>query len=436
MFNSTQTAEQVYGFALASAFVFGRGRYGIGWDGRKSSALLARVATAATMAAGSQALVFGMVPTPVTAFGSRENSCKLSFSVTASHNPREYSGVKVYNPSGMELAREDEEKIERGLLVGAEMESRAYGSDTQEDALARYVEALESRFEPTGRGLKVLVDCANGPGALVTPKVLGRLGHKVIAANAQVSWRFPARLPEPTPQGLTDTAALVRAVAADIGFAHDGDADRLVMIDSSGRVLPDSMLSSMVLKTLGKAPRLVILSENSSSAVEEAATELGARVVRSKVGKTFVELVKSGGDFATEPSKIVDPSWGLWEDGMHAAVRVCDAISRDPSLLEMVRAEPKWHYRQVNLPYSVDVSNIADRAEIEFERFRVSEVRRLDGVKVVFRDESWIMFRASGTEPKTRVYCESTDAIKVDELLDVGKKLVEELAVVVSKVTR
>jgi phosphomannomutase len=164
--------------------------------------------------------------------------------------------------------------------------------------------------------------------------------------------------------------------------------------------------------------------------VEEAAVELGARVVRSMVGKTFVEISKEGADFATEPSKIVDPSWGLWEDGMYAAVRVCDAVSRDLSLLDVIRSSAKWHYTQVNLPYAVEVSRLAERVEMDFGRFRILEVRRLDGVKIVFRDGSWIMFRASGTEPKTRIYCESTDPVRVDELLEVGKKAVEETSLI------
>lgn len=373
---------------------------------------------------------FGMVPTPVTAFGSRENSCKLSFSVTASHNPPEYSGVKFYNSSGMELARDEEERIEQGMMVGVKTTSLSDGVVRETNALDSYLQALYARFHRVTKGLKIVVDCADGPGALVTPVVLSSLGHRIIPLNAQISSRFPARLPEPTPQSLTDTAAIVSAVGADLGFAHDGDADRLVMIDSAGRVLPDSVVSTMMLDTLEPRPRTVVLSENSSSAVEEEALRLGARVVRSRVGKTFVEIGRQGADFATEPSKVVDPRWGMWEDGMYAAVRISDAIARDRSLLDVLRSPLRWHYKQVNVVHSASVWDISRKAEAEFAKFRISETRTIDGLKIIFKDRSWIMFRVSGTEPKTRIYCESLDELRMEELLEVGRKVVEETSAV------
>jgi len=421
-----QTPEQVYSIALASAFAFGKGRYGIGWDGRNSSALLSRVAAASISAAGSELVLFGLVPTPVTAFGTRQMKCKLGLSVTASHNPPEYSGVKFFGNQGMELARRDEARVERALTVGARMESGSCGKIEYEQILESYIDSMVDRFEPVNEGLKLVVDCANGPGALVTPKVLSKLGHRVTVVNAQISSKFPARLPEPTPQNLSETASLVRALRADIGFAHDGDADRLVMINSAGRVVPDSLLSIIVMKSLARRAGPIILSENSSSSIEEEAFKLGLKVVRSRIGKTFTEIEGEGAFFATEPSKIVNPDWGMWEDGMYAAALVADALSRDRTLLGTTNLEPRWHYRQLNLPLSVDMVAIASKLEAEYARFGVSEVRRLDGLKLRLADGSWIMFRPSGTEAKVRIYCESVEMTKVDELIGIGKALLEE----------
>jgi phosphomannomutase len=428
VFNSSQTPEQVYRLALTSAFTFGRGSYGVGWDGRKSSALLSRVVAAGLTTAGGQAVLFGMVPTPVTAYGSREEKCRLGFSVTASHNPPEYSGVKFFNGEGMELPKDQELRIERAMAVGANMQSREFGDVVERDVLGSYYARLLGRFERREKVLKIVVDCSNGPGSLITPRVLDALGHRVIPLNAQVSWRFPARLPEPTPHNLSDTASIVLSLGADLGLAHDGDADRLVMIDSAGRVLPDSVVSILALRATARRGASVILSENSSSAVEEAAVEMGCRVVRSRVGKSFTLIEKEGAAFATEPSKVVDPRWGLWEDGMYGAVLIVDAISRAPELLEFLRSDPKWHYRQLNIAVSVDLASATDRIEAEFSRFRISEVRRLDGLKMVFKDGSWIMFRSSGTEPKTRIYCESVEQLRLEELLECGKKVLEGLS--------
>jgi phosphomannomutase len=426
VFNSTQTPEEVYNIAMTSVFTFGKGTYGVGWDGRKSSSLLARVVAAGISAAGSEAVLFGMVPTPVTAYGSRERGCRIGFSVTASHNPPEYSGVKLFSAKGMELSMEDEERIERVLAVDVKKGAAVYGPIYQWNPLDQYVEAMVGRFGRCTNPMKIVIDCVNGPGALVTPRVLQELGHKVIPLNAQISWRFPSRMPEPTPQTLVDTASMVSGLGASFGFAHDGDADRLVMINSAGEVLPDSVVSIIALRALAKRSGVAILSENTSSAVEEEAANLGLRVVRSRIGKSFAEIEEESAIFASEPSKVVNPQWGMWEDGMYCAALITNAISQNPELLNLLSSERKWHYKQMNVQVSVDFQSVVGRVEAEFARFRIAEIRLLDGVKVIFKDQSWIMFRPSGTEPKVRIYCESQDQVRLGELLDVGNKLLQE----------
>ena len=428
VFNSTQTPEQVHQLIEASAFVFGRGKYGVGWDGRKSSMVLARVVAASIAGCGSDAIEFGLVPTPVTAFGAREHDCQLGFSVTASHNPPEFSGVKVFNNKGMELSREEEGRIERGMVVESAKSSATAGFIESRDAIVSYTKALTSRFSRAENPLRIVVDCATGPAALVTPGVLSALGNKVVPLNTQLSWRFSARHPEPTAESLRETAAFVGGVGADLGLAHDGDGDRLVLINSSGRVLPDYMTSVLALEAIGKSSGSIIISENSSFAVEEAATSMGLRVVRGKIGKTFVEIEHEGAVLATEPTKIVDPSWGMWEDGIYCAALIADVIARRPDLRKAIDGEFEWLYRQLNLPVSVDVGRVGEQIDEYFGKYRISERRSMDGLRVVFKDKSWVMFRPSGTEPKTRIYCEARDELRLAELVDVARALVERLA--------
>jgi phosphopentomutase len=428
VFNSTQTPEQVHQFVEAAAFVFGRGRYGIGWDGRKSSMVLARVVAASIAGCGSKATMFGMIPTPALAFGTRECGCKLGFSVTASHNPREFSGVKVFNGSGMELSHDEEARIERGLVVESSKSSSTPGSVETRETLLSYVEALASRFSKAENPLRIVVDCATGPAALTTPQVLEALGNKVVPVNTHLSWRFSARQPEPTAESLRETAEFVGGIDADIGMAHDGDGDRLVLISSSGRVLPDYMTSVLALEAIGKSSGSVIISENSSFAVEETALKMGLRVVRGKIGKTFTGISREGAVLATEPTKIVDPSWGMWEDGIYCAALVADLLARRPELRKVVDGELEWLYRQVNLPVMVDLTRVGDQVEEYFGKYRILERRSVDGLRVVFKDKSWVMFRPSGTEPKTRIYCEARDELRLSELVDVAKSLVERTA--------
>ena len=426
VFNKTQTPEQVYKLVETIAFASGRGRYGVGWDGRKASALLSRTVLSAIGAVGSDAHVFGLVPTPVLAFGTRSRSCIAGFSVTASHNPAEFSGVKVFNGNGMELPKADEERIERAMAVDVMKPSGMFGQQVpNEEIVNEYVEAVVSRHRRSIQPLRIAVDCASGPGGLVTPEILKRLGHDVVPVNAQVSWRFPARPPEPTASNLSDFARMVPALGVDFGFAHDGDADRLVMVDATGSVVQDSVLTILVLRGLGLSEGTAVLSENTSNAVAEEAGRLGLHVKRSRVGKTFAILAAEGGVFAAEPSKVVDPKWGLWEDGINASALVSGLLSSDPGLLGRVVQETQWKFRQTNLKAAVKMEVLVAKVQESFKKFKISEERTLDGFKLVLGDESWIMFRPSGTEPITRVYCESKDPQTLDALTQLGVQCVE-----------
>jgi len=426
VFNRTQTPEQVYRLAETIGFASGKGCYGVGWDGRKTSALLARTVVSAINAVGSDAHVFGLVPTPVLAFGTRSRSCIAGFSVTASHNPPEFSGVKVFNRNGMELPKSDEERIERAMAVDVMKPSGKFGQIVpDEEVVDEYMEAMVSRHQRSSQPLRIAVDCASGPGGLVTPEVLKRLGHHVVPVNAQVSWRFPARPPEPTATNLADFARMIPTLGVDFAFAQDGDADRLVMVDSMGNVVPDSILTILALRGLGLSRGSAVISENSSSAVAEEAERLGLSVRRSRVGKTFAVLEAEGGVFATEPSKVVDPAWGLWEDGINASAIVSTLLASDRGLLGRTMQEVQWQYRQTNIKSMARMDILHVRAKESFRKLRVVEERNLDGLKLVLSDGSWVMFRPSGTEPLMRIYCESRDSQQLDALTQLGIQCVE-----------
>jgi len=426
VFNRTQTPEQVYRLAETIAFASGRGKYGVGWDGRKVSTLLAKAVLSAVNSVGSDTDVFGLVPTPVLAYGTRARSCIAGFAVTASHNPPEFSGVKIFNGKGMELPKVDEERIERAMAVDVMKPSGEFGQlIPDEDVVGDYIQAVVSRYPRAIQPLRIAVDCASGPGGLVTPEILKLLGHKVVPVNAQVSWRFPARPPEPTAANLSDFAEMVPTLGVDFAFAHDGDADRLVMIDALGNVVPDSVLTMLALRGLGLGDGTAVISENTSSAVAEEAERLGLRVKRARVGKTFAVLEAEGGVFAAEPSKVVDPKWGLWEDGINAAALISSLISSDRGLVGRLMQDVEWRYRQTNIKAVVRMEVLVARVREAFRKFRVSEERTLDGLKLVLFDGSWVMFRPSGTEPITRVYCESKDPQQLEVLVQMGTQCVE-----------
>jgi len=326
----------------------------------------------------------------------------------------------------MELPKADEERIERALAVDVMRPSGRFGEIVPDQGVVDdYVEDLVGRYTRASEGLRIAVDCASGPGGLVTPRILTGLGHRVVPVNAQVSWRFPARPPEPTAANLRDFVRMVPELGVDFGFAHDGDADRLVMVDAMGNVVPDSILVILALRALKLSKGTVVISENTSTAVAEEAERQGLKVLRSRVGKSFAVLESEGGVFAAEPSKVVDPAWGLWEDGINASALIASLLSVERGTLTRVMEEVQWRYRQTNLRTSVRMEALPSRVREAFRKFRILEERTLDGYKVVLGDGSWVMFRASGTEPITRLYCESRDPEALDVLVQLGTQCIE-----------
>jgi phosphomannomutase len=397
--------------------LLGEGKFGLGYDSRKTSIILANAASSAMNWYGSDVESYGMIPTPVLAFNIKNSKLHAGFSVTASHNPPEYAGVKVFGTDGIEFSLEAEQKLEQLVLRSEEYTKKeeqlgVFGSTFEnEEAIPLYVRALERQHEPSRKRFKILVDCANGTAGGITPMVLSDLGHHVVTVNAHPSERFPGRLPEPMFETLGEVAALTRAVGADFAIAHDGDADRLVMIDEFGRVVPDYALSTLVLRIIVQKAKKgnVIISVNSSSALERTAQELGCKVQRSRLGKTFEELYKRRGIFACEPSKMVDPRWGYWEDGIYTSVLVAQYLAQNNlSLAQAIAGTPIYHNLQKNLQLGsvVDYGHVKYKIKRKFGT-RIDRFDEIDGVKVYMKDGAWLMIRSSGTEKKVRVYVES-----------------------------
>ena len=415
--------------------LLGRGKFGLGYDSRRTSAILAMAACSAMNWYGSDVEDYGMVPTPVLAFNIKRNKQHAGFSVTASHNPPEFAGVKVFGTEGIEFSLEAEQQLEKLMQESEDYKKVdedlvSFGSTFQnEEAVLSYREALLKQAMQTKHSFKILVDCANGTASNVTPRLLSELGHRVVTVNSHDSANFPGRQPEPNAETLVETAAFSKSIGADFAIAHDGDADRLVMIDEFGRVVPDYALSCLLLKIIVEKVKKgnVIISVNSSSALERIAEEMGCRVVRSRLGKTFQELYKRKGIFASEPSKMVDPRWGYWEDGIYASIMVSQYLSDNGlKLSELLRSIPTYYNLQKNFQTAgpLDYDRVRSRLREDFGS-RIAKFDETDGVKLYLEDGSWVMIRSSGTEKKARVYVEAPVETDARSLLEHGTRIVK-----------
>jgi phosphomannomutase len=403
-------------------------------DGRETGPALVAAMTAGLEAAGARVLRAGVLPTPALAFASQG---RRGVQVTASHNPPEDNGIKLF-VDGSEYDRD------RELAIADRVEGEAdyaswdeWGDAESVEVLPEYrdaVTAYASGFGAPLDGLTVVVDCGNGVASLATPQVLRALGAHVVTLNANVDGHFPGRPSKPTPETLTDLRAFVADSDAAFGIAHDGDADRIVVVDGDGSVVHEdtvlAMLAEHYTRTSDAADPVVVTTPNASARIDEGVQDAGGRVERVRLGALHEGIAAAeadGGDvvFAAEPWKHVHTGFGGWIDGVTSAAvlsrLVADAGALGP-LREPITERP-YRKASVDCPDDRKADAMDELAETLPAAFPDASVDTEYGVRLEFPDASWTLVRPSGTEPYVRVYAESDD---VDAFADDVAGIVED----------
>jgi len=377
----------------------------IGKDTRISGYMLEAALQAGFAAAGVDVVLAGPMPTPAIAYLTRALRLSAGVVISASHNPFADNGIKFFSAQGTKLPDEIELEIEAGLeqtiqCVASEKLGKARRLD---DAQGRYIEFCKSSFpnELDLRGLKIVVDCAHGAAYHIAPHVFHELGAEVIAIGNQ-----PNGININDKVGATDTAALSEAVRlnkADLGIALDGDADRLMMTDATGRVYNgDELLYLLALDRISHGGLSgVVGTLMTNMALEVALEELGVPFARAKVGDRYVlELMRErgwilGGEGSGHLLCLDKHSTG---DGIISALQVLSALRRHnktlPEFFSNIAMFPQALIN-VRVPVGTDWRNnagmVADMAEVEAELGKNGRV----------------LIRASGTEPLIRVMVEA-----------------------------
>ena len=402
-------------------------RFFVGFDSRRTSMLFANVLVSSLSYFGKTVVNGGCLPTPVIAYSIKKGKYDVGFSITASHNPPQYVGIKVFDSNGMALPEEMESMLEN---YNEQLNSHAtrFGKiSCNRNYENLYKHEITKMFSGTKRKFKILVDCSNGVTNNFTPVILSELGHSVTSLNSHRSHLFPGHDPEPIQENLASTVSLMKETDFDFGFVHDGDGDRLVIITKDG-IVPDYVFSYLIMSTiLEERKGDVVISINSSNALEELAVKNSCESIRTRLGKTFILLDKKSGVFATEPSKVIDPVWGLWEDGIYAAVKLVQFMSKnDISMTEMIGRCPKRYYNQKNITgVSLDIEKVKSEFIKRFQD-QISGIQEIDGLRFILDKESWVLFRSSGTERKTRIYVESSDQTRSNQLMNEAEKILSE----------
>jgi phosphomannomutase/phosphoglucomutase len=413
---------------------FGGGPVALARDPRLSGPMLARAAASGLMSAGCDVVDLGMVPTPCAQyFVAKSGHLKGALVVTASHNPREFNGLKAIDARGMEMRREDEESIEAIFFEGrfhAAAWSEVGSPRTDETAVHQYMEGIRSKVDAEAIGKRnpfVVVDPGNGAGCVVSPYLLRSLGCRVLTLNAQPDGAFPGRMPEPTPDHLGDLMHVVSEVHADLGIAHDGDADRATFVDETGAfVVGDKALALLARAALKSRGGTVVTPISTSSVVEEVVRASGGKMVRTRVGSPIVArtMFESGAVFGGEENGgAIFPDHQFCRDGAMTAAKMVELLAHDGKPLSaLVAALPQYHIKKANVSVPTDRRDAVLRSIADLAKGR--KVDTTDGIRIVEKDGA-VLVRPSGTEPIFRVYAEARTAPRADALVEEGVALIK-----------
>jgi phosphoglucosamine mutase len=399
----------------------------LGHDPRTSSPLMLHALTSGLLSTGCEVHVAGLVTTPTLAHAARNFSCGIM--ITASHNPPEYNGIKFFNPDGSGFNTQQMEEIE-SMMTENNIKPAAWGSikntTVYQNAVEDHIQSILKHIPKLN--LKIVVDCGCGAASTITPFLFRRLGCQVTTLNCQPDGFFPGRKSEPSFENLSSLISAVSSLGADLGIAHDGDADRMVAVDEKGNYVGGDSLLTLFAKHEAKSS--IVVPVNASMAVSEVVGD--AEIHYSKVGDVFVsEMIKKhNSDFGGEPSGTwIFPAHNFCPDGIFAAARLAELVQNEHLSVQIAKL-PKYPREKGTLGCPNTKKSHAMRMLLsQFSDMNPKALATDDGIRAEF-EHSWVLVRPSGTEPKIRI---TTEAENKEEAKRMYAKIVEEVKGCVTK---
>lgn len=399
----------------------------VGRDTRPSGLALEHAVSSAIVDLGRTAYIAGVQPTPVLLWASRVMGFNGCIAITASHNPPEWNALKL---AGREGLLRDVEVVKRFFEGEVRIEAKRSGATLSFNPLPHYLDEAVKHLDVDlirRQNIKVVVDPGGGAGFEATAMLLRRVGCEVVTINSAPG--VFARPIEPTRNSLKDLAEAVKAYGADVGFAHDCDADRLVCVTEEGEVLPEDYgLAVASMHVLSKRRGPLVVNVASSMVFKWISQQLGVKLYWSPVGEAkvveLIERVKApiGGEGSS--GGIVPAFFNKARDGVFGAALIVEAIaSRGERLSEIVKEIPRYH--QVRGYLTCEPPKYGYVMDKLKRNLSGEAVDLTDGVKVWFK-EGWGLVRPSQTEPKIRVLCEAEDRDSAHDLLNRLMRMVKE----------
>jgi phosphoglucosamine mutase len=410
-----------------------RARVCLATDTRVSGEALKNAILSGLLSCGIEATDLGILPTPVLALLTREWGFDSGIMVTASHNPPEFNGIKFFNQDSMGYSRAQEQQIEK-LYLEKRFRSGSQGALYQgQGMMESYLRFIQDRLpiKSFNSNLRIVVDPGNGAASGFVSELFAEMGLKVVPLNDTPDGLFPGRSPEPREDTLYNTVGFLREMKADLAVCFDGDADRVVFCDRQGFLgfnEPIAVISRLTIEESGK--RQVASTVETGGLLDLAVKDLGAEVARGKVGDVNVAYLAREIDAALGVEQVgvyIIPKAGYYPDSIFAALTLLSRIREVAEIRDFFERMPKLFFnkRKVSCPDQLKEAVMEEVAE-KARHFGAKELNTLDGLRLEFED-SWMLIRASGTEPAIRVLAESTSLSKTQELLDQGVQWIQPL---------
>ncbi len=413
-----------------------QGTVAIGGDTRTSTPMLKHAITAGLLSSGCDVVDLGILPTPAIQYAVR-NYYDGGIIVTASHNPPKFNGLKfvdefgIGTPDDMEIAVEEMYFDSEPKRVSWDKIGKVYHNETIIDEYIKEtlkrvdVEAIRSRK------LKVVVDCGSGAGSYTAPYLLKALGCEVTTLNCQADGFFPGRDPEPIEPNLQDLIATVKDLGADIGLAHDGDADRTICIDEKGNFVLGDKTFALVEKQMLKENNggIIVTTVATSQAIYDVAEEFGGEVIATAVGDLLVarKLKDTDGLFGGEENGgLIFPDFVYGRDAAMTVAKLLEIlVKEDRPFSELVAELPVYYQEKLKIECPDDEKEeVMSKIAEEIKTTTDFELDTTDGVKIL-KDDGWVIIRPSGTEPIFRCFAESDSMDKAVEMANWGIGLIK-----------
>lgn len=409
--------EIIYKIAKAFAVFTNVKNIAVGGDNRLSTPSLKNSFIKGLLDSGVDVIDIGMVSTSMVYFACYRLGFEGGAMITASHNPKEFNGIKLCNSEGLAIGLEDGLEEIKKLVEKSEFK-KGNGKLGRMDIYGEYAKFINTIVPNSFNGIKIVIDGSNGSAGLVYAKVLRLLGANVIELFCQPDGSFPNhQIPDPLiEENLNEIKSKVKSLNADIGFALDGDGDRLVIIDNTGEKVHANRITALLAENcLSKNEGAKIVYDVlSSQMVEEVIKENGGIPVVWKVGHSFIPRKCKEIDalFAGEASShYFFKESSYTDDTLVAAVKILDILVSEkkklPDLISKYPLYPQVLEKRIPIAEQVKFEFIENLKE-DFLK-RGYEISTLDGVKVKF-EKGWAVFRASNTESKIVISYESTDS--------------------------